>query len=83
MDKPKLRLEDLNIGMKVTVSDLKGIFNKYMLISGITNINLDEVGTLVWFGDVLTDEARKLISSGAECIYFDKEECTGEVIYDE
>lgn len=80
--KGKYKLEDLHIGMQVTVSDLCNIYDTYLLLTGITNINLDEIGTLVWFGSKLTNEARELINNGAECLYFDKDEITGLVTFE-
>ena len=77
--KGKYKLEDLYIGMQVTASDLLGIYDVNMLVTGITNINLDEVGTLVWFGEYMTKEADNLITNGAKRLYFDKKIMTGEV----
>lgn len=79
----KLKLEDLKIGMKVKVSDLLGIYDTYMLVDGITNVNLDETGVLVYFNNVLTRETDNLIKNGAVMLYFDEDEMTGEVLYDE
>ena len=79
MSKPSLKLEDLKIGMQVTVAELKNIYDINMLVTGITNINLDEVGTLIWFGEYMTDEADALIEKGAKRLYFDKVVMKGEV----
>ncbi len=79
----KLKLEDLKIGMKVKVSDLLGIYDTYMLVDGITNVNLDETGVLVYFNNVLTRETDNLVKNGAVMLYFDEDEMTGEVLYDE
>lgn len=79
----KLKLEDLKIGMKVKVSDLLGIYDTYLLVDGITDINKDEVGILVYIGRTLKAETNEMMKNGAIMLWFDEAEMTGEVFYDE
>lgn len=79
----KLRLEDLKVGMKVKVSDLLGVYNTYLLVSGLSGINSDEIGELVYFGKDLDYEVDDLMKNGAIMMYFDEDEMTGEAYYDE
>lgn len=77
----KLRLEDLKIGMEVTIDDLKGIYDTYFVVSNL--VNLDSVVRLEYISKDLTSEADKFNLSGYTLLYFDKYEMTGEVSYDE
>lgn len=78
-----LKKEDLKIGMQVTLGELAGIYNTYFLVKGLTSAASSACGELVYFGDTPLDESRKELADNATFIYFDKDEMTGEVIYDE
>lgn len=75
-------LDELKVGMKVTVEQLQNIYNTYMLIL-YENMG-DKVGTLVYFGKDANEEYSKLFFSGKPMcpLYNIKEEVDGVCSYE-
>ncbi len=80
----KLKLEDLKIGMKVSVSDLNSISNTYILLRE-TEVKEGEVLGLI--DSILfspTKDAQEKVSSGkVYCVYNDKIDVEGDIYYEE
>ena len=62
MNTKKYKLEDLQLGMKVTDEQLSDIYDTYMLIV-YDNIE-DEVGTLIFIGKEMNKVYDEIVSSG-------------------
>lgn len=75
-------LDELKVGMKVTVEQLENVYDTYMLIL-YENMG-DDVGTLVYFGKDTDEEYSKLFFSGKPMcpLYNIKEEAEGIYSYE-
>lgn len=75
-------LDELKVGMKVTVEQLENVYNTYMLIL-YENMG-DDVGTLAYFGKDTDEEYSKLFFSGKPMcpLYNIKEEAEGIYSYE-
>lgn len=75
-------LDELKVGMKVTVEQLENVYDTYMLIL-YENMG-DDVGTLAYFGKDTDEEYSKLFFSGKPMcpLYNIKEEAEGIYSYE-
>lgn len=77
----KLKLENLKIGMEVSVGELLEIYDTYFVLTDTTGHGSDMNGTLAFYGKSVDDYANDLIKRGAFYMYLDRHEMLGEVEY--
>lgn len=74
-----LKLEDLKVGMRVSVSELANIFYKLIIL---TDFDKDNKGKIVYIGEPNTSESTNLYNSLEEiCTVYNVDE--SEVSWDE
>lgn len=85
MDKKKLKLEDLRLGMLVRRSQLDDIYDTHIILTDVKNLGFDAEGIISYIGENLNKESNAIVL-GAESIcpiYNDSSELEEDFTYEE
>lgn len=80
---PKLKIEDLKLGMRVHVEQLSETRDIWILLE--KKNPTDKVGTIRFIGKIPNKSSQALLNTGKpiSCIYHDSELLDGEEMFDE
>lgn len=83
MNRPKLKREDLQLGMMVTREQLDDIYDTWIFL--VKEKRGDSLGRIAFIGDKTNAESDKVLNTGRPVtpIYNDSMLCGGDISYDE
>lgn len=85
MSDKRYKLEDLKIGMRVTILELSEIYDTYIILINTESLGINDLkGDIAYIGKELTPESTRIVMSHKTFgVYNDSMEVEGDVSYDD